>query len=187
MATQATDHELLGRYAKRGDVAAFEQLVERHQGELLRLAAGFVRDTHTAQDLVQDGFISLAREAGRVLRRGGRKHDGSILAWLRTVIRHAAIDRYRKERRVIPSAVDEAEAVLRHVGADPELGELLWAAVDQLSPLQRAAVVLRYRDDLSYKAIAEALGKSVSHVGVLLHQALAVLRAGRALREEVLP
>ena len=64
---------------------------------------------------------------------------------------------------------------------------VLWSAVDARKPLQRAAVLLRYRDGLSYQLIAEQLGKSVSHVGVLLHHALADLRGSALLRAEVLP
>lgn len=182
-----TDRELLQRHVRRGEHAAFEQLVERHQGELLRVAGGFVRDAHAAQDLVQEAFIALARSGTRVLASAGRKDDGSVRAWLLRVLRNAAIDRYRAERRLRHEAVPERAGGVFHPGADADLDALLWAAVDALGPLQRAAVLLRYREDLSYQAIAEALGKSVSHVGVLLHQALARLRELRALREEVLP
>jgi DNA-directed RNA polymerase specialized sigma24 family protein len=47
--------------------------------------------------------------------------------------------------------------------------------------------VLRYRDGLSYQQIAERLGKSTTHVGVLLHQALGRLRGSAALKAGVQP
>ena len=53
----------------------------------------------------------------------------------------------------------------------------MWQAVATLPPLERAAVLLRYRDGLSYQDIAERLEKSATHVGVLLHTALGRLRA----------
>jgi RNA polymerase sigma-70 factor (ECF subfamily) len=185
MVAAETDRQLLKRHVKRGDLVAFDQLVERHQAELLRLAASFARDVHAAQDLVQETFIALARSAERVLASSGRKDDGSIRGWLLLVLRNLAIDRYRAERPLRNEAAPECLTVVAVADADSDA--LLWAAVDSLGPLQRAAVVLRYREDLSYRAIAEVLGKSVSHVGVLLHQALAQLRELRALREEVLP
>jgi RNA polymerase sigma factor (sigma-70 family) len=60
---------------------------------------------------------------------------------------------------------------------------LLWAAVDTLPPIERAAVVLRYRDEMPYEAIAERLGKTANHIGVILHQALSRLRQHPRLRE----
>ena len=187
MDTAATDQDLLKRYVKRGDVTAFELLLDRHQAELLRIAAGFVCDIHAAQDLVQETLIALAKEAEHLVGRRGRHDDGSIRGWLLRVVRNAAIDRARAEarRRSVGDAM-EAEVP----GVDQVLDDeaaLLWAAVDALPPLQRAAVVLRYRDDLSYRAVGEALGKSVSHVGVLLHEAMATLRERRVLREEMQP
>ena len=55
------------------------------------------------------------------------------------------------------------------------------AALNQLPPRQREAMVLRFRGGLSYDAIAEVMGTSHSNVGVLLHKAL------RTLREELDP
>jgi RNA polymerase sigma factor (sigma-70 family) len=57
--------------------------------------------------------------------------------------------------------------------------------VGTLPPLERAAVVLRYRDGLSYQDIAAKLNKTATHVGVLLHQALGRLRQDAALKEGV--
>ena len=71
--------------------------------------------------------------------------------------------------------------------AEAESGQELWRAVDTLPQLERAAVVLRYRDGLSYQDIAERLDKTATHVGVLLHQALGRLRNCDALRAGVLP
>ncbi|MDA3962380.1 MAG: RNA polymerase sigma factor [Planctomycetota bacterium] len=182
------DRALLRAYVRRGDLPAFEAVVGRHQAALLRFACALVGDTHAAQDLVQDSFISLSQHAERVLRKQGRRGDGSVYPWLATVLRHTAIDRYRSEqRRREVGPADEAALAEPAVDEAREEPSDLWLAVDQLTPLQRGAVLLRYRDGASYQAIAAALGKSVSHVGVLLHEALARLRASPALREEVLP
>ena len=74
------------------------------------------------------------------------------------------------------------------VAADTmESGQALWSAVDTLPALERAAVVLRYRDGLSYQDIAQRLDKTATHVGVLIHQALGRLRNCAALRAGALP
>lgn len=52
----------------------------------------------------------------------------------------------------------------------------LLALVDTLPPAQREVVRLRFQADLSYKEIADVTAKTVSHVGVLLHEAMVTLR-----------
>ena len=111
--------------------------------------------------------------------------------WLMRVLRNLCLDRVRQRSRRVECPLNE-EVAVSDADAAPDAADerrravLLWDAVAGLTPLQRGAVVLRYRHDLPYVEIAEQLGKSVDHVGVLLHQALNVLRASPALRAEVL-
>jgi len=116
---------------------------------------------------------------------------GSLGGWLCTVVRHACLDQLRR-RKVAPMlSLQEHPGELptaRDLPAgDAEAGVALWQAVEALPVLERAAVVLRYRDGLSYLQIAERLGKSATHVGVLLHQALGRLRGSSALKAGVQP
>lgn len=182
------DLVLLERFCASRDVAAFSALVDRHQGDLLRFACAVLGDQHAAQDAVQEGFLRLARDAGRLLARAdGRQGLGG---WLCTVVRNHCFDQLRRRRPLAMDQIAEAETT----GAGPacqvagaEAGHLLWQAVERLPALERAAVQLRYRDGLPYADIAERLGKSVTHIGVILHQALTRLRGSPALREGVAP
>jgi RNA polymerase sigma-70 factor (ECF subfamily) len=172
---------LLRRYCQERHLDAFDALIDRHQGDLLRLAHALLSDAHAAQDAVQETFMRLCDEAESLLKSGDARE--SLGGWLCTVLRNRCIDQLRRRAyarmlrlhdeahgRAVPEPADEAEG--------------LWSAVSALPPLERAAVTLRYRDQLSYHDIAERLGKTSTHVGVLLHQALGRLRQAPALRAE---
>lgn len=175
-----SDVALLDRYLAHADMDAFTTLVDRHQGDLLRLARAITSDVGAAEDAVQEGFLRLCRE-GRDLcaKAGGRSNLGG---WLCAVVRNQALDHLRRRR---PGPLPAEVAQPTPVEASP--ATCLWAAVETLPPLERAAVVLRYREHLDYRSVAERLGKSVSHVGVILHQALGRLRTHPGLVAEATP
>ncbi len=175
-----TDLALLRRYRQKADMDAFTTLLDRHQAGLLRLAHAVLGDAHAAQDAVQEAFLRLCRDADGLLRRGAP--DDRLGGWLATVVRHHCIDQLRRRRPV--AGVEGVAAAGAVPAADGETAAL-WTAVAGLPPLERAAVVLRYRDCASYQDIALALGKTPNHVGVILHQALGRLRALPALRAAV--
>lgn len=185
-AEPSSDHQLLARFAGHGDLAAFSRLAERHHVRLVRLAHAILGQDTAAMEAVDEGFLRLARHAAEVVATA--RQDG-LGGWLCTVVRNAAIDLLRQGRGPIVLPLGD------HDGADPgvsaalasaDTGTLLWREVAGLPALERAAVMLRYRDGLAYQEIAAQLGKSVDHVGVILHTAISRLRRSSALRAEVL-
>lgn len=156
-----------------GDPNAMDILVDRYQSDLLRTASALLGDRTAAQDAVQEAFLRLCRERERLSR-----DDRPLGGWLTTVVRNGCLDQLRSRRRPVPVV----EAPAPQPDPQPD-GDSLWTAVHALPALERAAVLLRYRDDLSYQEIAERLDKTVTHVGVLLHTALNRLRADARLRE----
>lgn len=173
---------LLKRFLDEANMDAFAAIVDRHQSDLLRLAHAITGDPDVADDAVQEGFLRLCSDGhGLVARSQERTGLGG---WLCTVVRNQCLDHLRRRRTApLPEHVSQRTP---GDGTPVDNGTRLWAAVADLPPLERAAVVLRYRDQLDYKLIAERLGKSVSHVGVILHQAMARLRDNPVLREAVL-
>lgn len=186
---EAPDDILLSRYCRQKDLTAFSALIDRHQADLLRTAHALLGDGHAAQDAVQEGFLRLSRDAEALVAKW--RAGASLGGWLCTVVRNWCIDHLRRKQAAPMSPLTELQAesaaAPATVVADADAGQALWRAVDTLPQLERAAVVLRYRDGLSYQDIAERLDKTATHVGVLLHQALGRLRNCDALRAGVLP
>jgi len=179
------DRALLRSYAERRDLAAFDTLVDRHQAALLRLAHALLIDAHAAQDAVQETFMRLCQQASSLVSSTATG-DG-LGGWLTTVVRNHCIDRlrlgaYQRMQRLHHDMQDGQVLDEAH----PVDADGLWGAVGTLPALERAVVVLRYRDRLSYAEIGQQLGKSNTHVGVLLHSALGRLRLQPALRAQSL-
>lgn len=186
---ETPDDILLSRYCRQRDLTAFGALIDRHQADLLRTAHALLGDGHAAQDAVQEGFLRLSRDAEALVAKW--RAGASLGGWLCTVVRNWCIDHLRRKQAAPMSPLTEQQAESATAPgaqvADADAGQMLWRTVDTLPPLERAAVVLRYRDGLSYQDIAERLDKTATHVGVLLHQALGRLRNCDALRAGVLP
>lgn len=182
----SSDLHLLRSFCRQRDEDGFTRLIVRHQSDLLRLASAILGRQDAAQDAVQEAFLRLGREAPNLLRRWPA--DGTGLGgWLATVVRNWCIDQLRRRRSVTMDATHEpvdAQPTPAATLADADVGRALWDAVAALPPLERAAVMLRYRDGFAYADIATRLGKTATHVGVLLHQAMGRLRHVPALREE---
>jgi RNA polymerase sigma-70 factor (sigma-E family) len=124
----------------------------------------------------------------------------TYLAWPRIRERHA-VDAYvrrtmvntrtswwRRDRHLTPVAHDEHLAVMADPGrdrvADADLHDALWTALARLPRRQRAAVVLRYYEELSEAETAEALGVSVGTVKSTVARGLAKLRDDAGLRND---
>ena len=168
---------LLRRYLDDGDEAAVTVLVERHQADLLRTAHAIVGEAAAAQDAVQTGFVRLWQDAAGVVARSDGRN--SVGGWLCTVVRNAALDMVRRKRAApLPEQVRQPTPP---AGTPLDEAALLWASVARLPDLERAAVLLRYRDGLAYDEIGVRIGKTANHVGVILHQGVTRLRADAAL------
>ena len=183
LAVPVPDVDLLRRYLTYADMDAFTSLVDRHQGDLLRLAHAITGDAGQAEDAVQEGFLRICNDGHALLAKAGTRTE--LGGWLCTVVRNQCLDHLRR-RRGQPLPEQVAQPTPPH-GTPVDSAARLWAAVADLPPLERAAVVLRYRDQLDYRTIAERLGKTVSHIGVILHQAMGRLRTHPALSEEAAP
>jgi RNA polymerase sigma factor (sigma-70 family) len=167
-----------GNVTAASDREWVEAAVAEHQGGLLRFASTLV-GAAAAFDVVQDSFLELCT-ADR------SQVEGHLAAWLFTVCRNRAISVRRKTARLRP----EEEAGV-DVAAESEPGRsierkdearLVVAAMEGLTERDREVVALRFAADLSYKEIAEVTGLTVSHVGVILHQAIKSVRAEVARR-----
>ena len=152
------------------------EAVAAHEAALLRYARRLVGEPERARDVVQDTFLRLCREDRASL-------DGHLREWLFTVCRHRAMDVHRKERRMRqpdttlpdPATAPEADPSARL--ARRETTHRALALLATLPERQQEVLRLRFQEGLSYREIAGVQQLTVSHVGVLIHNAMKTLRA----------
>ncbi|MCP4590122.1 MAG: RNA polymerase sigma factor [bacterium] len=175
--TRAHESELIDR-AQRGEPGAMRELIDAHKDRLHAFVWRMVRNHHDAEELCQDSFL----KAFAALDSFNRAYRFST--WLFTIAYRLSLNQLRRKR----SRTGEMDFSL--VSADePEAGEcvaqseeaarlkhLVWKAVDQLSPPQKASVLLFYRQEQSCGEIAQVLQLPVSTVKSHLHRARARLR-----------
>src|SRR5918911_1540394 len=145
----------------------FQLALDEHRDSLARFLAATV-GPQEAEDCLQETLISALRAYPRL--RG----DSNVKAWLFTIARNKALDEHRaRARRPVP--VEEADGGVAVAVADsPDEG--LWAAVRELPTKQRAAVVLRFVNDMSHGEIARVLDCSEPAARRSLHEGLEKLR-----------
>ena len=163
----------------------FDDFVEESADGLLRAAYLIAWDLAEAEDLVQECFFRLARHWPRVRRMEHRT------AYARKVLVNLALDegRRRSRRRAELQGSDRHPMEEREDVASAEVfgrveaGTDLVRALGALPPRQRAALVLRYFEDLSAPQVAEVMGCSVGTVKSTTARALGQLRAGGGLTD----
>jgi RNA polymerase sigma factor (sigma-70 family) len=159
---------------KPGELA---ELYQRHVGRAAALARLLTADDKAAEDLAHEAFIrSVSRFAH--LRR-----PDAFDAYLRRTVLNMCRTRFRRTRveREWLRRQDPREQVVRPA-FDPDVRDQLWRAVERLPWRQRAAVALRYYEDLSLAQIGEVLRCSDRAAEALVARALVTLR--ETIREE---
>ena len=161
----------------RGDWAAFEQLVLRHQQAAWRIAYRMVADQQAAEDLAQEAFLRIFKAAGRY------QQTAAFRTYLYRVVVHLCLDYLRKRRPTTgedlshvtgPTGPVDREAVLA------ERSRAVQRAVACLPPKQRSAVVLRYYEGLGSRDIADVMQTTPKAVERLLARASRLARSSCA-------
>ncbi|MCC7382019.1 MAG: RNA polymerase sigma factor [Deltaproteobacteria bacterium] len=168
------DAALLGRTAE-GDRRAFGELVARHQAAVYRFSLRMMGDEASAEDVLQETFISALKKAATF--RG----TGSARAWLMAIARNTG-RMSRRRHAGEPSQFESLDALGREAGwgAEADLAELLdernrreqlERALAELPPLDREVLLVRDVEGLSGEETAEALGLSIAATKSRLHRA----------------
>jgi RNA polymerase sigma-70 factor (ECF subfamily) len=147
--------------ARRGDLAAFEQIVRQHERTVFRLAWRLLGNADDAADAAQEVFLKLYRGIDSI------DEARELGPWLYRVTVNAATDLHRRRRPGRP--LDDV--VIATPGPTPEQAllegqrhELARRALDLLPPKERAAIVLRDIEGLTTSEVAETLGSSETTV-----------------------
>jgi RNA polymerase sigma factor (sigma-70 family) len=142
-----------------------------------------------AEDCLQETFLA-------ALRAYPRAEPRNLRAWILTIARRKVIDLHRSRASGARPVAEPQELIDRKAGRGPAAstdGALgmsprhseIWAAVAELPPGQRAAVVLRFAVDLRYRDVGEAMGTSEEAARRSVHEALRKLRASAAELKEM--
>ncbi len=165
--------------ARAGDAAAVEALLARYQAQIHRFGLKMCRDPQDAEDVLQETMIAMAR--------GVRDFRGasSLSTWLYAVARSFCVKKRRRSRfapTLLSADGREAEQV-RDPGRAPdeqlagkEVERALEAAIRDLEPMYREALVLRDVEGLTAPEVAEVLGITPQAVKSRLHRARVAVR-----------
>jgi RNA polymerase sigma-70 factor, ECF subfamily len=178
----------LAARARRGEQAAFEQLIDRFQAEIFRMVYYRTRSRMDAEDLTQEIFMQAYRHVNRL------QNPERFRAWLYTIAANRVRDFLRRRRVLsffVTATEDEPEDFPdRQAHAAPgTLDRLIqrefWSELQrlaaQLSRWEREVFFLRFIDQLSLREIAEVLKKSESAVKTHLYRALQKFKENREL------
>lgn len=166
--TDTADDEL-ARACRRGDTAAFECLVRRHQRMLLNVAFRMTGVYEDACDIVQDACIAAWRKIGEY--RG----EARFSTWLTAIVVNLSRNRLQQlqaqekrraysldapvaggDGRMMPAPPSDAPSVL-HLLEEAEIRQVLRRCIDTLTSEFREVLVLRDMQDLPYDQVGEAL------------------------------
>ena len=170
---RATDHQLMQAVA-RGDIDAFNEIVLRYQSLAWKAAYRFLGDAMEAEDAAQESFLNILKTASRY------RPTATFRTFIYRILANLCIDRARKKH---PDYTDDLSAV-SDLSSSPlkdliekERQAQIRKALDSLPPNQKAAMILRHYEDLSYTEIAQILGVTHKAVAGLISRARASLHA----------
>jgi len=164
--------------ARRGDLGAYDVLVQAHQEAAFRAAYVITHDADDAQDTAQDAFVRAYDALGRFdARRPFRP-------WLLRIVTNAALNRIKASRRrqAMIERYGTREVQTQDLPATEarvltrERSRRVWDALGRLKPDDQRLLVLRYFLDLSEAELAQVFDVAAGTVKSRLHRALAKLR-----------
>ena len=157
--------------------ATFDAWATARVAGLLRFAYLVIGSQHAAEDAVQEALASACAKWSRVSRT--RDPD----AYVRRMIVNAHVSGWRRTRRESP-VPEVREAAYGDPAAATDTADAVWRVCQALPRQQRAAVVLRFYEDLEYAEIAAVLDLAEPTVRSHVHRALAALRTELSQEDE---
>ncbi len=157
---------------QQGDQQALKEIFDKYHKKVYRIAYGVVRQREEALDIVQEVFIKLFHTIKNF------KGRSQFYTYLYRMTMNTAIDHTRKMGKQSVSSLDEegsfepsdaAEKGPERILLQKELEERVKRAMDKLPAEQRAALIFRDVEGLSYQEMAEAMGSSIGTVMSRLH------------------
>jgi RNA polymerase sigma-70 factor (ECF subfamily) len=160
-------------HARQGDEEAFARLVESYQVPVYNLCHRMLGDPVEAEDAAQEAFLKAYRNLNRF------EMEKKFINWILTIASNHCVDRLRRRRinfvsfeELVPSTfLSDKGAAPESTIMEKQEQDALQEMLKELSPMDRATVILKYWYEMSYQEIGEALSLSVSAVKSRLHRA----------------
>lgn len=166
--SRLTDDQLVASYAK-GNNAAFDMLLSRHQEKVHNYIFHMVKDEDLAEDIFQETFV----KAITAIRQNRYSGDGKFSAWITRIAHNLIIDHFRQAQGFSTVSTDNAEAnVLNRrdlsegsIEDDMIESQILSDVKNLVLNLpadQKAVVEMRFYENMSFKEIAQRTGVSIN-------------------------
>lgn len=190
------DEDLMEQFS-RGDAAAFEVLLRRHQRPVLNFIFRYVGTRAVAEDLTQDVFFRIIRRARSY------KREAKFTTWLYTIARNICVDHSRRmvhrraasldqprrqgseDSRTLGESIADGRADVAREAIGRQIGQRISKAVEGLAEEQREVFLLREVTGLPFKEIAEIVGIPENTAKSRMRYALEKLRAELAEYEDL--
>jgi RNA polymerase sigma-70 factor, ECF subfamily len=168
---QLSDNDCMGELG-RGDERGLAEIMRRYQFPLVRYLSRIVNDAERARDLAQETFFKIFRH------RDAYRTSARFATWLYHIARNVARDELRARRRRISLAAGTGDSAEwdepsgdEEVSHQVEMREVVVRALEQLSARDRALIILRDVDGLSYEEVARKVRLPVGTVKSGLNRA----------------
>ena len=180
--TRQTDSELAERLLSR-DESALREVIETYGPSVNGMARRVLADPSLAEEIAQDAFVALWRRPGAF-----DPARGNLKTFLCSIARNKAIDLVRREeslKRTREALTEELESE-SSISLEHEIDERsrVMAALKELSPAQREAIVLAYYGGRTYRAVAEELQVAEGTIKTRMRDGMMKLRTLLETREE---
>ncbi|MDX1777897.1 MAG: RNA polymerase sigma factor, partial [Thermodesulfobacteriota bacterium] len=175
------DNQLMQK-AGSGNIAAFKELIKKHQGTVTGIIYRYTGNHNEVEDLAQDIFLKIYKAADSYVPRAQFK------TWLYKVVANHCLNFFRSQKRkafitsLDQSVSEDQNPHIQRTDAQKEQPEILLQqqelqtalkkALSELPERQRMAIILHRFEGLSYKEVADTLGSSLSAVESLIFRAM---------------
>jgi RNA polymerase sigma factor (sigma-70 family) len=161
-----------------GDRAAYRRLYDETAPKLFGIVSRMIRDRSMAEDILQDIFLRVWRNAGNFA-----PETGTPMAWMSSIARNRTVDVLRQKNLVLPDR-DESDTDWQERIADPRDGESELADISalrhclgEIEEPARSCVLLAYYEGYSRDELAVRFDRPVNTIKTWLHRSLSALRS----------
>ncbi|MCM1152847.1 MAG: sigma-70 family RNA polymerase sigma factor [Muribaculum sp.] len=187
-----TDEQLVKAYAQ-GSNEAFDTLLKRHQDRVFNYILRIIKNEDIANDIFQETFV----KAILTIKQGRYTENGKFPAWISRIAHNLIIDYYRQEKSENVQSADLedvdilnrkelCEATIEDIIISDQIRSDVKYLIQELPPLQREVLTMRYYQNLSFKEIAELTNVSINTALGRMRYAIINLRRIAAEKDIVL-